>query len=159
MKDKLPAAIFGGLLIGFVGILRAIPGVGSYLACCGCLATLTGGALATLIYVKRSQVQVTAGGGASVGAFSGMIAGLIHFFMVTPITYFTGNYTVDFGGGETEELKIIVLMGMSIVIAIFTIIIATIGGAIGVPLFERRRPGPNPYQAGYQQGGYGNPGP
>jgi hypothetical protein len=154
MKDKLLAAVFGGLLIGFVGILRAIPGVGSYLTCCGCLATITGGALATAIYARRSPVRVTTGDGASVGALSGMIAGLIHFFMVTPLTYFTGNYTVDLGGGETEELKIIVLIGMSIVIAILITIIATIGGAIGVPLFERRKPEP----AGFQQGGYGNPG-
>ncbi len=96
MGNKLTAAALGGLMIGFLAILRAIPGVGPFFACCGCLSTIVGGALAAALYIKRSPVRVRNGEGAMVGALAGMVGGLIQLFIVTPIQYFTGNYSFEF---------------------------------------------------------------
>lgn len=163
---KLSSAAIGGILIGLFDVLRAIPGLGLYLTCCGCLVTLAGGALASGLYVKRSETPVRGGEGASVGALAGVIGGLIQLFFATPIEYFTGNYTIDFKSSGrqvevSEETQIIILIVMGVVAAIVITIIATIGGVMGVSIFEKRKDQPVAQPNIYNQpyGGWGPGGP
>lgn len=68
--NKIQPALVGGLI---VGLLWSIPFLNLINFCC-CLGVMIGGAVATLMLVKRSPVlPVRSGDGAAVGALAGVI--------------------------------------------------------------------------------------
>ena len=145
MNKKLVAALLGGLIVGVLsGVFSLIP----FVSLCCCLWGIVGGAVAGLIYIKKSPERVTVGDGAIVGALSGVVGGLIYLLINLPVSFIFG------AGAIEEQLKnsglqvpfsgaILILLG-SLMAAIFLIILATLGGLLAVPIFEKRKDAPVP---------------
>lgn len=156
MTNKLKPALLGGLV---AGILSVIPIVST---CC-CLWAILGGMLACFLYVKNSALPVTTGDGAGLGAMTGAIGAFIYLIIGLPIA-------LIFGTAQMEEtfrrsgLEVplggiaLALLGVFTVIVII-LIFSTLGGIIGVAIFEKRKgePPPPPPQdfAGGPSGSYG----
>jgi hypothetical protein len=145
MNNKLVAALLGGLIVGVLsGIFSLIPLV----SLCCCLWAIVGGAVAGMIYIKKSPERVSVGDGAMVGALSGVFGGLIYLLINLPVSFI-------FGAGAIEEQfrrsgmkvpfsgAILILLG-GLLAAIFLIILATVGGILSVPIFEKRKDGVPP---------------
>ena len=157
MNKKLVAALLGGLIVGVLsGVFSLIPLV----SLCCCLWAIVGGAVAGLIYIKKSPERVTVGDGAIVGALSGVFGGLIYLLINLPVNFIFG------AGAIEEQLKrsglevpfsgtILILLG-GLMAAVFLIILATLGGMLSVPIFEKRKdaPVPPPPSAEPPGGGY-----
>jgi hypothetical protein len=165
--NKLKPAILGGLLVGF---LSAIPFVNIGNACC-CLWALLGGALASLLYIKASPSRVTAGDGAILGVLAGVIGAAIYIVVGIPLNIFLGPTIIRLINGLVwaalnpqqrmlmrqmqagQTVIAIILKGL--IWAILLVVFSTIGGLLGVPIFEKRKGGadaPPPQNFG---GGYG----
>jgi hypothetical protein len=150
MIDKLKPALLGGLV---TGILSVIPIVSS---CC-CLWAIVGGVLASFLYIKSSTSPVSAGEGAGLGAMAGAIGALVYLIIGLPIA-------LIFGIGQMEQavrrsgveipLGGIALALLSVFFVIVLILIfSTLGGILGVPIFEKRKgvpqqPPPQDFGAG-----------
>ena len=136
MNNKLKPALLGGLI---VGILSAIPII-NY--CC-CIWSIGGGLLAGFLYIKSSQTPVSVGDGAMTGALAGVVGGILYLIIGLPIALLFG------AAAMTEQLTRsgvdlpvggFVLMIISAIIgAIFLAVLATLGGLLAVPLFEKRK--------------------
>lgn len=156
MTNKLKPALLGGLV---AGILSVIPIVST---CC-CLWAILGGMLACFLYVKDSAAPVTTGEGAGLGAMTGAIGAFIYLIIGLPLA-------LIFGTAQMEEavrrsgLEVplggiaLALVGVFMVIVII-LIFSTLGGLLGVTIFEKRKgePPPPPPQdfAGGPSGSYG----
>ncbi len=173
MNDRMKPALIGGLI---VGLLSAIPFVNIANACC-CAWAIIGGIVATYLYVKNSANPVTPGEGATLGAMAGGIGAVVYVIVGVPLSLVLGNTMVNAISGmvaqsdpsQAEAIRAqMAASGASIGSAIFGGIIslvlltifATVGGLIGVAIFEKRKggagaPPPPPPPAG---GGYGTPG-
>jgi len=137
MTSKLKPALLGGLI---VGLLSAIP----FINYCCCIWGIGGGALAGMLYIKSSPVPVRPGEGAMVGALAGVVGALIYLFIGVPIAYLMA------GAGALEEQlaksgvqvpfsgALLIIFG-GIIGAICLVVLAVIGGAISVPIFEKRK--------------------
>lgn len=157
MSDKLVPALIGGLILG---VLSAIPLV-QY--CC-CIWAIGGGVLAVMMYVKKSPTKVSIGEGAMLGAMAGVIGGVIYFFIATLIGLLVGAAVYEaqmrrFGQDVPLSGTALVIVG-AFLGALFLVALATGGGLLGVPIFEKRKDGdtpPPPPSFGGQPGG-GQPG-
>lgn len=152
MNNKLKPAIIGGIV---VGLLSAIPVV-NFLNICCCLWAILGGILASYLYIKASPTPVKAGDGAVLGVLSGVVGAAIYVVIGIPIALILR--------GPINALLISLIervnptqvwmmrqsmAGQSIVgavirglaFAIILIIFSTVGGLIGVPIFEKRKGG------------------
>jgi len=133
-----------------------------------------GGALAAYLYVKDSPYPVSMGSGILIGLFAGIIATVVSSLFLIPL-----NFLLSYGGlGFTEQFRelaeqipnippetreairrfsgrsdmsmILFLLNM-IVILVINCLFAMLGGAIGVAIFEKRKPGdPSDIQTSYQ---------
>ena len=155
MNNKVKPALIGGV---FLGILSVIPFVNTLNICC-CLWAILGGMLATYLYVKSSPTPVSAGEGAVLGVLAGAIGAVISVILGVPISYAMGptmrNLMVSLlqnvdpqqadmmrrqfeaGGDAIAPLIIQSLIG-----AVLLFVFATIGGLIGVAIFEKRKASP-----------------
>ena len=136
MNNKLKPAIIGGLV---TGILSVIPFVSS---CC-CVWAILGGMLASFMYIKSSPVPASTGDGAVLGILSGVFGGLIYLIIGLPIALLFGVAQMEEGfrraGVEVPLTGVaLAILGVFIVI-IMLLIFSTIGGLIGVPIFEKRK--------------------
>ena len=136
MNNKLKPALLGGLI---VGVLSAIPLV-QY--CC-CIWGIGGGVLAAFLYIKRSTVPVKTGDGATVGALAGVIGGIIYLILGLPIAIFFGMAAMEEqltrSGVSLPFSGVLLIIVAGIVGAIILAILATLGGVIGVAIFEKRK--------------------
>ncbi len=136
MNNKLKPALLGGLI---VGVLSAIPLV-QY--CC-CIWGIGGGALAAFLYIKSSTVPVKTGDGAIVGALSGVIGGIIYLIIGLPIAIFFGMAAMEDqltrSGVSLPFSGVLLMIVAGIIGAIILAILATLGGVIGVAIFEKRK--------------------
>jgi len=136
MNNKLKPALLGGLI---VGILSAIPLV-QY--CC-CIWAIGGGVLAAFLYVKSSSVPVRTGDGAVVGGLAGVVGGIIYLIIGLPFAIFFGMAAMEdqltSSGIQLPFSGIILVIVAMIVGAIFLALLATLGGVIGVAIFEKRK--------------------
>lgn len=182
MNDKMKPAIIGGVALG---LLSAIPLIGAVNACC-CAWAVLGGLLAANMYVKSSPTPVRPADGAVVGALAGVIGAVIYVIVGLPLGLMTGNATlgmmegiVSQAGPEAAEAfrqqaaimqnqsvgeRLIAAAPMSLIGAVLLVVFATIGGLIGVSVFEKRKgggagvpPPPPPNFGGPQGGGYAPP--
>jgi hypothetical protein len=151
MNDKLKPAIIGGVVIGLLSI---IPIVGLGNVCC-CLWAILGGLLATYLYVKNSPVPASPGDGAILGAIAGAVGGVIVIVLGIPISIVAGGITQglliriveSIDPRQAEMLRIQMVAGATIAGAIFNgiilavclVIFSTLGGLLGVPIFEKRK--------------------
>ena len=152
MNNKLKPALLGGLI---VGVLSAIP----FINYCCCIWTLGGGALAAFLYVKGSPTPVSTGDGAIVGGLAGVVGGIVYLIIGLPIAFLFGFAAMEEqltrSGIEIPLSGTLLLILGGILGAIILALLTTVGGLIGVAIFEKRKGGtapPPPQNLG------GNPG-
>jgi hypothetical protein len=182
MNNKIKAAVIAGAA---AGLLSAIPFVNFVNMCC-CAWAIMGGVLAAYLYVKDSQTPARPVDGATLGAIAGVVTALIYLIIGVPLGYAIGNSMMslmtDFiarsDPAQAEALRqqmeasqsfgSALLQGMlgSVLLVIFS----TLGGLLGVQLFEKRKDGtpsapppanygggmPPPAGGGYGGGSYGS---
>jgi len=155
MNNKLKPALIGGVLLG---LLSAIPVVNLVNICC-CLWALIGGLLASYLYIKNSPVPASAGDGAILGALAGLVGAVIVVIIGIPISIIAGGITRELlirlienlNPGQAEAIRTQMEAGSTIpgailngiILAVLLVIFSTIGGLLGVPIFEKRK-GPIP---------------
>ena len=141
MINKLKPALLGGLI---AGILSVIPLVGN---CC-CLWAILGGLLASFLYIKSSAARVTPGEAAGLGAMTGAVGALIYLIIGVPITLYFGTAQIEemvsSSGVEIPLGGIALVFLIVFLVAVLILIFSTLGGILGVPLFERRKGAPPP---------------
>ena len=151
MNDKLKPAMIGGV---FIGLLSIIPIVNLGNVCC-CLWAILGGLLATYLYVKNSPMPASAGDGAILGALAGAVGGVIVVILGIPISIIAGGITRELlirlmesvNPAQAEMVRAQMVAGESIagaivngiILAVCVVIFSTLGGLIGVPIFEKRK--------------------
>lgn len=158
MNNKLKPALLGGLIVGVLsGISSLIP----FASICCCIWSIGGGALAAFLYVKGSSVPVKIGDGAIVGALAGVFGGIIYLILGLPLTIFFGMAAMEEqlsrSGVALPFSGVILIIVAGIVGAIILALLATLGGVIGVAIFEKRKDGsaPPPPNFGGTPGGFG----
>src|SRR3989442_1694130 len=90
MSKLKPAIICGGalgVLLVLTGLITGVTKV-SAIGCCNCLWPIAGGLLATLMYIRGSQVPARVSDGAVVGLLAGVIGALIDVVVTLPLQYF-----------------------------------------------------------------------
>ena len=152
--NKLKHALLGGLI---VGILSAIP----FINYCCCIWGIGGGALAGMIYIKGSPTRVTPGEGAIVGALSGVVGAVIYLIIGLPIAFFFGAAAMEEAfrnsGVQLPMSGALLMVVSGLVVGLLLIALATIGGLLAVPIFEKRKDGvvpPPPPATGGGPGSY-----
>jgi len=159
MNNKLKAALLGGLI---VGVLSAIP----FINYCCCIWSIGGGVLAAFIYIKGSSIPVKTGDGAMVGGLAGVVGGIIYIVLSLPLNILFGMTAMEEqlsrSGVHLPFSGVLLLIVASIIGAIVLAILATVGGVIGVAIFEKRKDGGAPPPApgfggapGSAPGGFG----
>lgn len=136
MNNKLKPALLGGLI---VGVLSAIP----FINYCCCIWSIGGGVLAAYLYIKSSPTPVTTGDGAMVGGLAGVVGAIIYLIIGLPIAIFFGMAAM------TEQLSrsgvalpfsgTLLMVVAGIIGAIILAVLSTLGGIIGVAIFEKRK--------------------
>lgn len=170
MNDKLKPALIGGVVLG---VLSVIPFVNWLNVCC-CLWAILGGLLAANIYVRNSSTPATPGDGAIVGAMAGVVGGVIVLIIGIPVSIVTSGLISGFlmsilegvDPSQADMARAQIQAGQSvagaivngIILAVLLVIFSTLGGLIGVSLFEKRKGGsmPPPPQNFGAPGGYGS---
>ena len=141
MNNKLKPALLGGLI---VGVLSAIPII-NY--CC-CIWSIGGGALAAFLYIKGSPTPVKMGDGAMVGGLAGVVGAIIYLILGLPIAIFFGMTAMEEqlsrSGVHLPFSGVLLMIVAGIVGAVILAVLATLGGVIGVAIFEKRKDGPAP---------------
>ena len=141
MNNKLKPALLGGLIVGVLsGVLSFIP----FVNYCCCIWSIGGGALAAFIYIKSSATPVGLGDGAMVGGLAGVVGGILYLIINLPITVLVVGVA-----GMSSQLRqagvnipfspILLVIISSIVTAVILAVLATLGGVIGVAIFEKRK--------------------
>lgn len=146
-------ALVGGAV---AGVLSAVP----FINCLCCLWIIGGALLASYLLAKDSPVALTAGDGAIVGIFTGIIAAVIDAFVSIPfhainsafvqrIMEGIAEYTEEMPAGwerwlETgafETSASMFMLGVLISVVTFSIL-GALGGIIGISIFGKKpRPG------------------
>lgn len=148
MMNKLKPALLGGLI---AGILSVIP----FVSTCCCLWSILGGLLASFLYIKNSPAPVNPGGGAGIGAMAGAVGALIYLIIGLPITLIFGTAQMEDAirrsGVEVPVGGIALALLGALMVAAMILIFSTLGGVLGVPIFEKRKgtqPPPPPQDFG-----------
>jgi len=161
-----PAAI-GGILLG---VLSAIPGV----SCGCCIWIIGGGILAAYLLVKESQVMVTLGKGVQLGLFAGIIGTVVFALFQIPLLLMSPESGVEvakqaqslmdqwsgfpkesreeFSKLVSQEGFIYILYISSVFVQLFAnCLLAMLGGALGVAIFEKRKAGGTDREPGSEE--------
>lgn len=156
MTDKLVPALIGGVILG---VLCSIP----YVNFCCCIWAIGGGVLAVMMYVKKSPTRVSVGEGAMLGAMAGVIGGAIYFVftnilygLIIGVATFESQFKAT--GVEMPLGGFALIILSTLICAIILVALAVGGGALGIPIFEKRKDGdapPPPPAFGNQPGGGG----
>jgi hypothetical protein len=153
MSDQKPGMFVPALIGGaFAGVLSGIP----LLNCLCCLWIIGGGMIAAHFLTKDSPLLLTAGDGAIVGVFAGIIGAVIEFIISIPLTpltnaYFRGlmekfaEFAEDMPSGWESFLERgafetsapWAILGLVINVVIFSIF-GALGGVIGISLFKKK---------------------
>jgi hypothetical protein len=150
-------AIIGGVLLG---ILSSLP----VLNCACCAWVLGGGILAAHLYVRESPFVVTLGRGVSLGFLTGVIGTVVIVLFSIPLILMSPegsrgiaeqiremvNQVPGFPAESRREIDELTsredFMRIVFITSIFAqlavnCLLAMLGGALGVAIFERRKPG------------------
>ncbi len=157
-EGMLKPALIGGVLLGILSVIPVI----SLGNCLCCAWVIGGGALASYLYVKGSPVGVTLGRGVALGLLTGAIGALVDTLFSIPLQVLLSRL----GMGASEEIQqmleqipqfppelkrtvlslltggkgisfLVILFGALFKLVIYSIV-AMIGGALGVAIFEKR---------------------
>jgi hypothetical protein len=172
---KLLPALVGGIIIGLGTIGSSfIP----FANLCCCIWAIIGGVVAAYMLIKRSPtLPVNKGDGAMTGLLAGVVGSLIFLALAIPfILKSWGSLTAEMmarseamndpASHETVKRMVEFMQNNSLLSALFIWMIfavlfmgfATIGGVIGVSIFEKRRGQPDPPQWPPPPDGYPPPG-
>lgn len=175
--SKVQPAIVGGLI---AGLLTAIPLINLINVCC-CLGIVIGGVVAARMLIKRSPVlPITSGDGAITGALAGVVGALIYLVIGVPLAMLTQPYLLGLfvqfaesnpqlrdvfmeairqSQSQSTAQKLLAAIMSGVMYGAIIIAFSTIGGIIGVALFEKRK-GQQPPTGGpgYPPPGYYPPG-
>jgi hypothetical protein len=151
MNNKLKPAIIGGVVLG---ILSVIPFVNWANICC-CLWAILGGLLASYLYIKNSPVPASAGDGAILGAMAGLVGAIISVVIGIPISILMGSVMKgvmvslmeSVNPSQAEMMRSQIEAGQTIagaivnglILAVLLVVFSTLGGLLGVPIFEKRK--------------------
>ena len=135
MKDKLVPALIGGLIAG-------IPTILPFIARGFCLWAAIGGLVAGMMYIKRSVTPVQNADGLMVGGMAGAIGAVILFVIGLPLSYATSRSGYILLANQRYGLTAFFILG-GLIGAVLLVLFGAIGGLVSVPLFEKRRGGPN----------------
>jgi len=151
MDNKVKPALIGGVVLG---LLSVIPFINWVNACC-CLWAILGGVLASYLYVKNSPTPASAGDGAILGAMAGAIGGLISLVIGIPLSIAFSSvmsglmlsFIESIDPSQVEMMRRQMAAGQTIagaivngiILAVCLVVFATIGGLVGIPLFEKRK--------------------
>lgn len=151
MNNKMKPALIGGVVLG---LLSVIPVLNLGNICC-CLWALLGGLLASYLYIKSSAVPAKAGDGAILGALAGLVGAVIVVVIGIPISIVAGGITrglllrivESMNPSQAEAIRVQMEAGSTIageiinglILAVLVVIFSTIGGLLGVPIFEKRK--------------------
>ncbi|MBC8031967.1 MAG: hypothetical protein H7Z16_17925 [Pyrinomonadaceae bacterium] len=159
MNNKLKPALLGGLLVGLPSALLSIIPIANW--CC-CIWSIAGGVLAGFLYIKSSQTQVSVGEGAIVGGMAGAVGGIIYLIIALPIALVFGmammSEQLTRSGVDIPVSPFLLMILGGIITAIFLAVLATLGGLLAVPIFEKRKGNgvpPPPQDFGGTPGAYG----
>jgi hypothetical protein len=141
MNNKLKPALLGGLI---VGLLSAIP----FINYCCCIWAIGGGAVAGFLYIKSSPTPVPTGDGAIVGALAGVVGALIYLIIGLPIAFVFGAAEMEAqlarSGVELPFSGTLLLVFGGLIAALCLLVLATLGGLLSIPIFEKRKDGMPP---------------
>ena len=155
MNNKLKSAAIGGLI---TGILSLIP----FVSTCCCIWAILGGFLASFLYVRGSSTPVSTGDGAIIGALSGLVAAVIYLIIGLPMTLFFGAAQIEDVLRQTGMQAPLsgIALGIvgTLVVAVLLVLFSTVGGLVGVALFEKRKDGSVPPPPSGFAGGAGGMG-
>jgi CDP-diglyceride synthetase len=151
MNNKLKPAIIGGVVIG---LLSVIPFVNWVNFCC-CLWAILGGVLASYLYIKNSPTPASPGDGAILGVLAGVVAAVIAIVVGIPLSILTSGLVTgllvslieNVDPSQAEMMRRQMIAGQTvagaivngIILAILLVIFSTLGGLLGIPLFEKRK--------------------
>jgi len=144
----VPALIGGGL----AGILAAVP----FVNCLCCIWVIGGAMLAAYLLTKETPSQLSAGDGAIVGIFAGIIAAVVEFIVSIPFhaienrliqnmmerfsEYFEdlpSGWESFFEGGDFTTSMGLSVFGLFITAVVFSAL-GALGGVLGISLFGKR---------------------
>jgi len=164
-EGMLKSALIGGVLLG---VLSAVPVIKA-LNCFCCAWVIGGGILAAHLYVKSAPFAVTLGQGVGLGLMAGIIGAVVDTIFSIPLSILLSR--MGFGMAEMREmferipslppetreaLRTVFAKGgpgvlFELLAGVFKVIIyglmAMMGGAIGVAIFEKRKLRPDTTQA------------
>ena len=158
-EGMLKPALTGGVLLG---ILSALPFVSAFNCLC-CAWVIGGGMLAAHLYVSSSPVAVTLGRGITLGLFAGIIGAMVDTLLSIPLHLLLTRMGVGlveqmrhameqipnlpaetrtmlesiFSGGGNIGIVFLIFAGF-LKMVIYGIV-AMLGGALGVAIFEKRK--------------------
>lgn len=153
MNDQRPGMFVPALIGGVIaGILSGIPIVN----CLCCLWIIGGGILAAYFLTKESPVVLTAGDGAIVGIFTGIIAAIVQAVVNIPfravseklvqgiMDRFSQYYDEMPSGweswledGDFEGSMVWTILGLVVSVIIFSAL-GALGGIIGISIFRKK---------------------
>jgi len=170
--DWKQPALVGGII---AGMLSSIPLV-NLGNCCFCAWLLVGGAVATKMLINRAPRPVRSGEGAQVGAVAGLIAAGIYSLISLALAVFNigqriqedlftriadmsndPNFQerirkmIEESANQPQAQKLVSALIFLVIVSVIYIGFSTLGGLLGVALFEKRRdqPPPTQYPPGY----------
>ncbi|MBO0725334.1 MAG: hypothetical protein J2P52_07020 [Blastocatellia bacterium] len=169
--DWKQPALIGGVLAGFLSV---IPGI-NLVNCCFCAWLLVGGAVAAKMVINRTPRPVKSGEGAQIGAIAGLIAAGVYLAIGIPLAIFgvldrvyqafLERLAESNGSSDLQELvrkakelsesqtpaqRLVSALPVLIAAGVLFTGFSTLGGLLGVALFEKRRESPPPpYSPGY----------
>jgi hypothetical protein len=151
MNNKLKPAVIGGVVLG---LLSVIPFVNWANLCC-CLWAILGGALASYLYIKNSPVPATPGDGAILGAMAGLVGAVISVVIGIPVSILMSGVMIgivvrlmeSINPSQAEMMRTQIEAGQTVagaivnglILAVLLVIFSTLGGLIGIPIFEKRK--------------------
>ena len=184
--NRQQPVLIGGVVMG---LLSSIPIISAGNLCC-CLWVLLGGALASYLLIKRSPVlPVKTGDGAVTGALAGVVGAVVYLVVGVPLGLLMQRSSMSMFQGimgsinnpefrrameqameQAQHQPMSQRLGSALlgwfIGSIVMVGMATLGGVIGVALFEKRKGAPPPpsypppgYPPNYPPPGYGGPPP
>lgn len=174
--NKIQPAIIGGVILG---LLSSIPIIGLGNCCCCLWVILGGAIAARLLINRSPYLPVTTGDGALVGLLAGVVGALIALVVGVPLALAFGGVNEGLLAGwleslaermgdpqareqirqqveqlrQAQSLPVGQRIGTALfgwfISAIVYCIFATLGGIIGVALFEKRKGQQPPPPGGY----------
>lgn len=164
MNNKLRSAVIGGIVIG---LLSGIPYLRLGNVVC-CIWIISGGALATYLYIRKSPTPVNIGEGALIGALAGAIGTVVELIVGVPLAILAGYPELNFMVGLMERVDpqkaemyrqrvedlisrpfaeqffySVFSLG-TLLSLLITVVFALVGGLVAIPLFEKRKPDQGP---------------